>query len=473
MTRALLDELNRDNQVVIIGGKTRVMRWAEVHHEANRERYVYKIPVYMTFDDFKNYHMNRFTVNRNGDPVSIGGWWLRQPQRLTFKGVIFVPNGPPVIEDHVNLWQGFGVKPVAGSWSRMQDHIYEVLAAKDDRVNKYILNWLAFAVQYPAQQAEVALAFKGGYGTGKGVLGRAMCRIFGPHGLHISETAHLTGKFNAHFQMCCFLFADEALAPQDKRAEGVLKRLITEDTLTIEPKGINAFQVDNHLHVMEASNHGWMAQAGEKERRIVLQEVLENHQQNEGWFAPLYAELREGGLAAMMHGLLDRSLGDWHPRQIVRTKALAEQQMESLDPLDQWWLELLTVGALPGALPDEPWKARANEWEEDISTTALGGFSRVQHVKVAGLYDHARRSSPRLRGVSDTALGRFLGKNGCFKFKIDGGLRGWIFKRLPELRDKWCERFPDTEWPSGVVDWGGLDALDDQRATAQIFDFPE
>lgn len=473
MTRALLDELNRDNQVVIIGGKTRVMRWAEVHHQANGERYVYNIPLYMTFDDFKNYHMNRFTPNRNGDPVSIGGWWLRNAGRLTYKGVVFVPNGPPVIEDHVNLWQGFSVKPERGQWGRMQEHIYEVLAAKDDRVNAYILNWLAFAVQYPAQQAEVALAFKGGFGTGKGVLGRAMCRIFGPHGLHISETAHLTGKFNAHFQMCCFLFADEAIAPQDKRAEGVLKRLITEDTLTIEPKGINAFQVDNHLHVMEASNHDWMAQAGEKERRLVLQEVTEQNQQKEEYFTPLYAELREGGLAAMMHGLMDRDIAGWHPRRIVRTKALAAQQMESLNPFDQWWLELLTVGALPGALPNEPWKARSNEFEEDVTVSIPGGFSRVQHVRVAGLYDHARRSSPRLRGVSDTALGRYLRDNGCFSCRIDGGYRGWIFKRLPELRDKWCDRFPDTEWPPGDADWGVSDGLDPRRASAQIIDFPE
>jgi hypothetical protein len=40
---------------------------------------------------------------------------------------------------------------------------------------------LAWTVQHPAEQAEVALVFLGEIGTGKGTLGKAMCRIFGQH----------------------------------------------------------------------------------------------------------------------------------------------------------------------------------------------------------------------------------------------------------------------------------------------------
>jgi phage/plasmid-associated DNA primase len=201
------------------------------------------------------------------------------------------------------LWTGFGVEPERGDWNLMREHIRTVLAAGDADVSAYILNWLADAVQRPNKQAEVALVFLGGFGTGRGILGRSMCRIFGQHGRHISSSEHITGKHNAHLQMCCFLFADEAVAPGDKRAEGALKRTITEDTLFIEPKGVDAFEVPNRLHAMLATNHEQAVSAGEKERRYVVQKVAEARQQDEGWFAPIYVQMRDGGLQAMLYDL--------------------------------------------------------------------------------------------------------------------------------------------------------------------------
>ena len=101
-----------------------------------------------------------------------------------------------------------------------------------------------------------------------------------------------------------FLFADEAYGPKDKSAEGQLKRLVTEDTLRIEPKGRESFEVPNRLHVMIASNNDWVVPAGAHERRWVVQRVSEIHRQEDEWFKPLYAEMKSGGLAAMLYDLL-------------------------------------------------------------------------------------------------------------------------------------------------------------------------
>jgi hypothetical protein len=306
-------------------------------------------------------------VDGDGNVLSIAEWWLEHPYRRTYDGVIFVPRGPPIVDNRLNLWTGFGVKPQKGDWSLMRRHIREVLAAGNDALYAYFINWLADAVQRPGQQAETALAFIGGFGTGKGLLGRAMCRIFGQHGRHISSSDHMAGKFNAHMQMCCFLFADEAFAPEDKKAEGAIKRLITEDTLFIEPKGVDPFEVPNRLHVMLASNHQWAIMAGEKERRYVVQKIDEKHQQSEEYFAPIYKEMNNGGLGAMLFDLLEHDLGDWRPRTIVRTKALAQQQEESLSPLDQWMFGLLETGVLPGRpIGAKPNEAVCNAYEEEI-----------------------------------------------------------------------------------------------------------
>jgi hypothetical protein len=220
----------------------------------------------------------------------------------------------------------------------LRNHLREVLAAGNEEVDRYNYNWLAWSVQNPGQQATVAPVFIGDPGTGKGTLGNALCRIFGQHALHISSAEDLHGKFNDHLRQCCFLFGDECYAPQDRRAEGQVKRMITESTLMIEPKGRGKFRVPNLLHVMLASNHEWVVPAGAHERRYVVERVAETHRQDPEWFGPIYKQMQNGGYEAMLFELLHVDLGDWHPRQIVHTAALAEQQEESLSPLDAWWL---------------------------------------------------------------------------------------------------------------------------------------
>src|SRR5262249_20573185 len=152
----------------------------------------------------------------------------------------------------------------------MRDHVRNVIANEDEECGDYIMRWLAWAVQNPTDPAEVALALAGGQGTGKGILGRALCRVFGPHGLHISKPELLTGKFNAHFMQTAFLFADEAIWPGHRDREGALKALVTEPTMTIEPKGVNAFTMPNCLKVFMASNADWIVPAAVDDRRFAV-----------------------------------------------------------------------------------------------------------------------------------------------------------------------------------------------------------
>src|SRR5262249_48239550 len=159
------------------------------------------------------------------------------------------------------------------------------------------------------------------------------------------------GKFNQHLRQCSFLFADEAYAPDDKKAEGRLKRLITEDTLDIEPKGRDMTEVPNLLHVMLASNEDWAVPSGPYDRRYVIQNVADPYRQARSWFGQINEQLKSGGCEAMLFDLMERDLGDWHPRQIVHSAALVDQQMQSLSPFDAWWFEMLQTGVIGGADP--------------------------------------------------------------------------------------------------------------------------
>jgi hypothetical protein len=313
-----------------------------------------------------------------------------------------------------------------------------VLANSDAAAFRYIIKWTAWTLQNPDNRAEVALIFKGGRGTGKGAFARAVKQAFGQHGMHISSDKHLTGHFNAHFQDCALLFADEAFWPGHKAAEGSIKRLITEPTLLIEPKGVNAYEVENCIHLIMATNEKWVVPAGEDERRYAVFKVCELYKQSKDYFRALFAEMEAGGSAAMMHDLLAYDLKGWHPRDgVPQTDALHEQKLLSLSPERQWWFNFIKLGELP---PN----------------------SDVERLLAIGsdLYDHMRKTVPALKVKSDHFLSDTLKEGGCDRdhdYRI-GKSRAWQFPPLAEARKKWdkemggATKWVGEEWVK-AVEW--------------------
>jgi hypothetical protein len=311
----------------------------------------------------------------------------------------------------------------------MKEHIAEILAEGSAEQLDYIMRWSAWAVQHPGERAEVSLVFRGDKGSGKGTFAHTMRRLFGQHGLHISNSKHLVGAFNAHLRNCLFLFADEAFWAGDKQGESVLKALITEPVLMIEQKGVDATQWRNRVHLIMAANAEWVVPASHDERRYAMFNVSNKRLQNETYFNKLYDELENGGLEAMLYDLLRAKLGDWHPRKIPHTEALREQKIRSMTNLQEWWEQLLQEATIPAAPKDTP----------DVAMAVY-------------LMNHAREFAPRLRDLTPAALGRFLSEHGCIKLHRTSG-NAWRFPELPKARAEWERRYQGWRWGHDVEHW--------------------
>ncbi len=133
-----------------------------------------------------------------------GTWWLNHRQRRQHRGITFQPGGEAVINDWLNIWQGWGVEPKAGDWSRIRAHIEEVLADGNAEFAEYIIRWIAWAFQSPAAPAEVALVLIGEKGAGKATLVRCLERIFGAHTFQVTSRDEVIGKFNGHLRSLSF-----------------------------------------------------------------------------------------------------------------------------------------------------------------------------------------------------------------------------------------------------------------------------
>lgn len=449
----MLRKLNERHAVISdIGGKCRVVGEVLDRNLARPRTRISK----QSFEDFRNRYMNikvQTGVTKEDNPVyaPAGKWWLEHPLRRQFETLVFAP-GREVPEAY-NLWQGFACDALPGSAHQpFLEHLRDNVCQGDENHYQYLIGWMARAVQNPGEQGHVAVVLRGGRGTGKGTVAQIFGSLWGRHFLHISSAKHLVGQFNAHLRDCVVLFADEAFYAGDKQHESTLKTLVTEDTLIVEGKGIDAEVAPNYVHLIMASNDEWVVPAGADERRYFILDVGDGKKQDKAYFRALHKAMDEGGREALLHFLLTLDLSDYEVREIPQTDALRDQKEQSLLPQEEWWLDVLKSGVIPGLT--EPWTVKVDG--SDDAPREQSGFRRsIGTYDRPGLFDLMRLAAPSLR-VSDPALGRFLRKQGFRPGLIQPGkttARGWIFPDLAEARAAWIKRYGDgwgfdsrTEW---------------------------
>ncbi len=298
--------------------------------------------LYRNCDVFHEYYNEKGERCEKIIPAS--RFWLEHPERRSYDQVIFRPGEDMGVgSQHYNLWRGFAYEPVAGDWSILKHHIRDNMCMGDLDLYQYILTWMADAVQNLQHRPGVALVFQGKQGTGKGALCSSFGKLFGSHFLHLSQSSHLTGKFNSHMEAKLVIYSDEAFWGGDKAAEGALKALVTERTQNIERKGFDLLTVPNYLRLLISSNTKWIVPTGMDERRFAIIKVGDLAVKDYDFFQRLFAQMDAGGYAAMLYYLLHYKIA-MNLRNIPETVASIEQKKQSMTPVQRYWYQILVDG---------------------------------------------------------------------------------------------------------------------------------
>ena len=349
--QAAVDGMNKRHFVALLDGRGVI--GSIVRDDAHdRDRLVFSRE-----NDIRLAYRNRkYQVAAGKVPIlkDLGAIWIEHRDRRTYERLALITSGP-VPKGVYNLWRGLGVKPKAGNWSTIRSHLLEIVCCGDLMHFEWLCNWMARCVQQPDKPAEVAVVLRGLKGTGKGMVGAMMLRLFRNHALHILHARHLVGNFNAHLADTLFLFVDEAFWAGDKAGEGVLKGLITERTLLIEPKGLDPFAMPNRLKILISSNADWVVPATGDERRFLALNVSDQRRGDRDYFSRLAAAIEGSELAAFLQHLLTIDLTEFDHRNPPHTEALDEQKLISGSSLQKFWHDVLAGGEIPGAPVDDPW----------------------------------------------------------------------------------------------------------------------
>lgn len=408
---------------------------------------------YQSFDAFRNRYMHRrveIGKDKDNNPIymPMGKWWLLQEHRRQYRKIVFWPNREVPL-DQYNLWRGFGcdARPGDGHLGFLK-HVLENLCAGDQDLFDYVINWAARMVQRPDEPGEVALVIRGKKGAGKGFFFRTLGGLLGQHYIQVSNAKFVVGDFNAHLRDCVFLFADEAFFAGDKKHEGILKALITEPTLTVEAKGIDAEPAPNFLHIGVASNEDWVVPASADERRFVVLQAGDGRAQDTAYFAELRRQMENGGLENLLHYLLRRDLSGFEVRKVPRTHGLAEQKVLSQRPEEAWWYHKLVEGRwLRGHHTYEHKVPKDELYQDYVDEMVRQGVQR--RLTRISLGRFISKVSPRGFPGNEQVYIR-VATHGSYGDQYERRVRPWhyVFPDLSEMRKAWQEAVGTIDdWP--------------------------
>lgn len=428
---AHVDHFNETHASVVIGGKHRIMR--EVSGAATHDgRVTYEF--YNRNDLSRVYDNTQIKIGEKPVYKNIRDIyanhlmaWAKNPNSRAYTGgVVFLPGRVPP-PDYFNTWRGFSVNPKQNDalLTPIYNHVKDVVCGGNQKLYEYFICWIAYTIQNPDKPAGAALVLRGEKGSGKGTIGHFLKVIWDNHGLHITSPKHLVGNFNAHLNDVCFLFADEAFFSGDHAAEGVLKGLITEPSLMIERKGIDAISQPNYLKIFMATNSDWAVPASKDERRFCVMDVSSAKIGDRDYFNKLWATCHSKEVqAAFLYAMLATDLTGFHTGDIPESAGLREQRFHSMRSTQHWLADSLINGTfnVPGD------SGVGDDWNEKLSSDEL--FRKyIQWCDTA--------KTGEFRRVSQCELGRYLGKIYEAIRDVGGrGKRGYWFGYLEDAISK-------------------------------------
>lgn len=409
-------------------------------------------PTLYRLEDLKKEFQNSLVLDTSGEKpkrVNLVDKWLEHPDRRTYSaGLTFAPDSD--VAGRYNLWRGWSYDAEPGDVAPWIEFVTEVIASGDAGHANYIIAWAAQMVQEPLNKIGVGLVLRGRKGTGKTKFGELLGGLVHQHHRIVSRAEHVTGHFNRHLEDTLLLQADEAFWAGAKSSEGALKDLLTNPSITIERKGVDAYTAPNYTRVLFTSNEEWVVPATLDERRFAVFDVSDCRQQDTKYFAALDRWYRQGGASALLHYLRTFDLSKINVRSVPATGALSDQKIKSFGTIDAWLLACLTEGELR----EHRVAGERAQWGDEIPKSLLYD---IYASSVRGRYESPVntvwfwRHLRDLEGVLEGELNKRIGGNQVKVVKLG---------ELSEARRIFAERNRiSVEWP----DVGKADPLDPSR----------
>ncbi len=314
--------------------------------------------------------------------------WVKWANRREHGKIVYSPGEPSVTEDNnINLWTGWGTSPKKGSIAPFKALFNTMFGDLPKEQYDWVWQWFAYPIQYPGAKLNSAILVWGGQGVGKTFLGEIIQRIYGDNGYKLGP-GRLHGNFNSWVKYKQFILGEE-VSSSDKRTDADrLKDLITGRTITIEPKGVDVFEINNTVNFYMVSNHSDALYLEADDRRIFVHHIAK--EQELKFYKEVEKWVNSDGPSYLMNHLLNNvDTASFDPKASAPfSKAKDDMINDSASSVDAWLRQLIIY----------------NEGQVYQSTKLI---QRAWWTSTQLIYMYETETGQK---TTDTAMGRALSK---------------------------------------------------------------
>lgn len=338
ITNKVIDSMN-DYFIVIAGGSKPIYLYRTIT-ENNIEKWNMKLK-YALIEQFEVYKIVHTSLKLpSKDLINL---WLNSSKRRTYNYIDAFPLNISVRETF-NMFSGLVIdKDTAISKGNLEegqivgDFILNHWCHNDLKVFNYVIRWLAHQVQNPFVKLPKCIVLKGIEGSGKGSIVQLLKKIIGEEWFfHPTNHDDVIGQYNFKLRNKSLIFMDEMTYGGNKKEDGVIKKLITEDSLTTNEKFVTQLTTTNRMNIIMASNNDWIIPVGLQARRYVVLDTGDGMRNlPKGEREKIY-NCNPYSFAKYLYSI---DLSNWDSNEDIITQALIEQKEQAMHDVVKWVYE--------------------------------------------------------------------------------------------------------------------------------------
>ncbi|GGX53107.1 DUF5906 domain-containing protein [Undibacterium squillarum] len=265
--------------------------------------------------------------------------WLNCPDRkmVPRENLVFDPTYSVDPKTHLNLFDGFAMKPVVGECNQILLLLRHLCG--DDDTFEWVLKWIAYPLQNPGAKMATAIVMHGDEGSGKNLFfEKCVKQIYGKYASVIGNQ-EIESQFNEWASQKLFMVCDEVVTRAEMRQlKGRLKQITANETIQINPKNLTPREERNHINFVFLSNETQPLALDKTDRRYMV--VWTPPKLGPEFYSAAAAEMESGGTEAFYHFLLNLELGDFnaHTKPLM-TEAKMDLIELGLSPTERFYRE--------------------------------------------------------------------------------------------------------------------------------------
>lgn len=270
---------------------------------------------------------------------------------------VFRPDRPTRERDgerSINTYVAHQPELIEGDVTLFLDHLRNLFATERDMM--IVLCWFAAAAKYPDKRLQWAPVIQGVEGNGKSFLGDVLAYIMGEEYTHKPNAEDIANKFNDYIERKLLIIVEEAHMQGRREMMDVLKPLVTNERVEVQPKGGKKRMIFNWTRWIFFTNHKDAFPVDLSNRRYAIfytrqqsKEDLNGMGMGPDYFARLWSWFKEGGgAAAIAHYLKTMEIpAEFNPLGAMInapvTSSTGDAIIESMGSVEQHVMEAIEV----------------------------------------------------------------------------------------------------------------------------------